>query len=136
MAPQQVTYTEWIIPLSRTFYELCDTIIIDTFGWQWICLFVRWCLTPHSTIFQLYRGGQFYWRRKPGNPEKIIDKLYHIMLYTSSKSRFEHTTSVVIGTDCIGSCKSNYHMNTITTAAMTKKVKCGTRQLIKISMAV
>ena len=24
-------------------------------------------------------------------------------------SRFELTTSVIIGTDCIGSCKSNYH---------------------------
>jgi hypothetical protein len=31
------------------------------------------------------------------------------MLYTSPWSRFELTTSVVIGTDCIGSCKSNYH---------------------------
>ena len=38
---------------------------------------------------------------------QVTDKLYHIMLYTSSWSRFELTTSVVIGTDCIGSCKSN-----------------------------
>ena len=37
------------------------------------------------------------------------------MLYTSPWSRFELITSVVIGTDCIGSCKSNYQVITATT---------------------
>jgi len=40
----------------------------------------------------------------------LSDKLYHIMYRVHlAWARFEFITLVVICTDCIGSCKSNYH---------------------------
>ena len=74
-----------------------------------VCLFAWWCFKPLSTIFQLYGGGQFQWWRKAECLSQVIDKRYYIMLYTYHWLRFENTTSVVIGTDYMGSCISNYH---------------------------
>jgi hypothetical protein len=47
---------------------------VDNKGNKVVSFFLGlWCLTPHSTILQIYRGGHFYLWRKPKYPEKITN---------------------------------------------------------------
>jgi hypothetical protein len=63
------------------FLLFCIWVIVVKQSYQLVSFGLGlWCLTPLSTIFQLYGGGQFYWWRKPPTCRKSL-KLYHIMLY-------------------------------------------------------
>jgi hypothetical protein len=73
---------------TRNLLDITINLHLNLFAYSTVW-FGLWCLMPLSTIFQLYRGSQCYWWRKPKCPEKTInlsqvtDKLYHIMLYIS-----------------------------------------------------
>jgi hypothetical protein len=66
-----------------------------------ISLFVWWCLMPLSTIFQLYRGGQFYWWRIPEDLKKTTDAHLHVNQYWL----FFHSLLTVMFHDKVFICK-------------------------------
>ena len=119
-----------------TFYKLYFHLIIII-----IIIIIKLYLQKHhvnyqliiwlSTIFQLHRDGQFYWRgnwstqRKPSTYHKSLTNFSHPMLYQVHLvwAGFELTTLVMICTNCIYSYKSNYQ--TITTITVPQLIRCG-----------
>ena len=130
----------WQFDIKKTTH--CDNLLHRRYLVPKIIPYVIYCVCLFVCLFDgVYHHFQQYfsyivevsfiggWNRRTLRKSptcRVTDKLYHIMLYTSPCSRFELTTSAVIGTDCIGSCKSNYHTITDTTAPFFSCYWCHT----------
>jgi hypothetical protein len=90
-------------------FYLCTNQIFTGINFHEILVKIAW----------LHSGGNRSNRRKP------LTCCNHIMLYRVhlAWAGFKLATLVVISTDCIGSCKSNYYTITTTTAPTCNKFR-------------
>ena len=86
-----------------------------------INILLDWCLMVFNATFNnisVISERRVLLVEKTEDPEKTTDLPQVTDKHYSPWSRFELTTSVVIDTDCISSCKSNYHVITATTVPL------------------
>ena len=87
-----------------------------------LCL---WCVTGLSTIFQQYRGGQFYWWRKPDFVIQIYvvlsDRL--LILLLSAKCFVEHVDNPIATHQIYLYCLWKVFDNVLILAMIKKSLK-------------
>ena len=125
----------WLTPSNN----FCSEVVRRTKLLFDVCMFV--CLMVFNATFN--NISAISWRsvllvEETGVPREnhglsqVTDKLYHIMLCTPPWSRFELTTSVVIDTNCIASCKSNYHTEKSLKIQETREVMISCNKRLEI----
>ena len=69
--------------LVLTPVQICFTnLLLSVFFFAYFTALCLWCLSPLSTIFQLYRGGRWpEYLKKTTDLSQVTDKVYHIMFY-------------------------------------------------------
>jgi len=68
-------------------YIICQRIAFIDYGTN----IGLWCLTQLSTIFQLYRDGEFYWWRKPEeNHRPAASHSQTLLYYGVSSTHLRH----------------------------------------------
>ena len=55
-----------------------------------------WCLMPLSTIFQFYRGSQFYWWRKPEYQRKPLTCRKSLTNFITTVIPYQHSFNIFI----------------------------------------
>ena len=104
--------------LNINIFNLCQKMILITVKIMVCNVIQQYFSYIVAAIF--IGGGNKRPRRRPPTCHKSLTNLitWCFIEYTSQWTRFELTTLVVIDTDCIVSCKSNYHTITTTLALL------------------
>jgi hypothetical protein len=81
--------------LISTCHHMYNNYLINTIISIFLSGLGLGCLTPLSTIFQLYRCGQFYWWREKKYPEKTTDRpvVSHVTNYITQYCRIHFAFS-------------------------------------------